>query len=132
MNEPENELLYKNLVFLLQLFNERPYHLAKYLLDNNAFSAKFKKKILDSKKINEHIAEDTDDMLKALYLKDITKMVEYLKSFTEVIVPGKEKTKQNLSEDLNLKLDQYLAEDKFEDAIRIRDYMKKHNIKRIS
>ena len=50
MNQEDKDQLYKNLVILLKMFKNRPYHLAKYLTDNTAFSQEFIKKILESDK----------------------------------------------------------------------------------
>ena len=38
-----NEQLYRNLIAILKLFKNRPYHLAKYLIENDAFTDKFLK-----------------------------------------------------------------------------------------
>ncbi len=35
----------RNLITLLKLFKNRPYHLSKYLLDNSAFNKDFLRKI---------------------------------------------------------------------------------------
>jgi hypothetical protein len=50
--ENEDEL-YHNLVTLLKTFKNRPYHLAKYLIENSALSDEFKKNILSNDKIKE-------------------------------------------------------------------------------
>ena len=44
---------YKNLVSLLNLFKNRPYHLAKYLIDNSALSDKFIKDVLNNNKLSK-------------------------------------------------------------------------------
>ena len=50
MNEFEkDDQLYTNLVTILKLFKNRPYHLAKYLIENKAFDQKFINRIIESK-----------------------------------------------------------------------------------
>ena len=41
----ENEELYRSLVILLKMFKNRPYHLAKYLVENSALTDEFIKKL---------------------------------------------------------------------------------------
>ena len=52
MNIEEDEEFKKNLINLLKLFKDRPYHLAKYLITNSAFNNSFYNKILKSDKLN--------------------------------------------------------------------------------
>ena len=123
-----NEQLYKNLLVILKVFKNRPYHLAKYLIENKAFDDDFIKKIIDSEKINE-ISQDTKSPIRTLYFIDISHMTNYFNSLTD---DEGSMSVNTVTIDLNSKLDKYLKEDKYEDAIRIRDYMNKHNIKRIT
>jgi hypothetical protein len=126
-----NEQLYRNLIAILKLFKNRPYHLAKYLIENNAFDDKFIKKLLESDKLNEIGEEESASLVKAVYFVDITHMTDYFNSFTDEI-QSKKKSNKSITKELNQKLDQCLKEEKYEDAIRIRDYMINHNIQRIS
>ena len=59
------EKIYRNLVRLLKLFQNRPNHLAKYLIDNVAFNDLFLKILLESEKLYD--LENTPPP----YLKDI-------------------------------------------------------------
>ena len=56
-------------------------------------------------------------------------MTDYFNSFTDEI-NSKTKSIKTITKELNLKLDQCLKDEKYEDAIRLRDYMIKHNIPR--
>lgn len=123
-----NEQLYRNLISILKLFKNRPYHLAKYLIENNAFDQSFVKKIIDSDRLNEIDENATDGLVKAVYFIDISQMNEYFNS----IVDGDDKSKVDMSKDINNKLDQCIKDEKFEEAARIRDYMNKNKIKRNS
>jgi len=59
-------------------------------------------------------------------------MTDYFNSLTEETNISKKKSKRSITIELNSKLDQCVREERYEDAIRIRDYMTKHNIKRLS
>jgi hypothetical protein len=126
-----NEQLYRNLIAVLKLFKNRPYHLAKYLIENDAFNDKFVKKLIESDKLNEIGQEEGKALVKAVYFIDITHMTDYFNSFTNEI-KTKSKSIKTITKELNDKLDQCLKEEKYEDAIRIRDYMIKNNIERTS
>jgi len=126
-----NDQLYRNLIAVLKLFKNRPYHLAKYLIENDAFNDKFVKKLIESDKLNEIGQEEGKALVKAVYFIDITHMTDYFNSFTNEI-KTKSKSIKTITKELNDKLDQCLKEEKYEDAIRIRDYMIKNNIERTS
>lgn len=126
-----NEQLYRNLITILKLFKNRPYHLAKYLIENGAFDDKFIKKLLDSNKLNELGKEESKALVKAVYFVDISHMSDFFNSFTSD-KDVKEKTDSEKVKEINHRLDECLRLEKYEDAIRIRDYMTKNNIKRIS
>lgn len=126
-----NEQLYRNLIAILKLFKNRPYHLAKYLIENNAFDDKFIKKLLDSNKLNELGKDESKALVKAVYFVDISHMSDFFNSFT-TDSQFKNKTDEDMIKEINHRLDECLRLEKYEDAIRIRDYMTKNNIKRIS
>ena len=125
-----NEQLYLNLLAILKLFKNRPYHLAKYLIENDALNDSFINKIIDSERLsNLSQVDEGQSVIKTVYFIDISHMNEYFNDLTDK--PTKSKpVKKDMSKDLNFKLDQALKEERYEDAIRIRDYMIKHNIKR--
>ena len=54
-----NENIQKNLITLLKIFKNRPYHLSKYLLDNSAFDNSFLNKIKNSDKLST-LSESND------------------------------------------------------------------------
>ena len=128
----ENEDLYRNLVILLKMFKNRPYHLAKYLIENSAFSPEFIKKVSENGKLTNLSEEDDDKAKQPIYFLDIGKMNDYYSSFTDDIkLLEKGKTPAEIEADFNQKLDKLLFEEKYEDAARVRDYMVKNKIKRI-
>ena len=74
----ENEDLYRNLVILLKMFKNRPFHLAKYLIDNSALKDEFLKKLINNEKLKE-FSQDEDLKSKILFL-DINQMNDYFNS----------------------------------------------------
>jgi organic radical activating enzyme len=119
------EELYRNLVILLKIFKNRPYHLAKYLMSNNAFSLTFIEKIINSNKLNE--MNNQDESL--LNFNDITQMDEYFNSIISDITP-KSKNIDDITNELNDKLFKCLLDENYEEAAKIRDYMSKNGIKK--
>jgi len=110
----------KNLILLLKIFNDRPNHLAKFLIENNSFNEDFISLVINSDKLNS--------------LKDfnVSKMdfsdFEEMKEFFENIIDG-EKSKESLYAKLNSKLFYLISEERFEEAALLRDEMNKRNIK---
>ena len=126
----ENEDLYRNLVILLKMVKNRPFHLAKYLIDNSALKDDFLKKLANNEKLKE-FSQDEDLKSKTLFL-DINQMNDYYNSLTDDIKKiGVAKTPEEIAEALNQKLESLIDEENYEDAARLRDYMFRNNIKRI-
>jgi hypothetical protein len=126
----ENEDLYRNLVILLKMFKNRPFHLAKYLIDNSALKDEFLKKLANNEKLKE-FSQDEDLKSKTLFL-DINQMNDYYNSLTDDIKKiGVAKTPEEIAEALNQKLESLINEENYEDAANLRDYMFRNNIKRI-
>ena len=127
----ENEDLYRNLVILLKMFKNRPYHLAKYLIENSAFSNDFIKKVVENAKLI-NLSEEENQTKQPIYFLDIGKMNDHYSSFTdEIKLLERGKTPMEVEMELNEKLDKLLFDEKYEDAARVRDYMAKNKIKRI-
>ena len=126
----ENEDLYRNLVILLKMFKNRPFHLAKYLIENSALNDDFLSKLSNSEKLKE-FSEDDELKSKNLFL-DINQMNDYYNSLTDDIKKiGVAKTPEEIAQALNQKLESLILEENYEDAARLRDYMFRNNIKRI-
>lgn len=124
----DNEELYRNLVIFLKMFKNRPYHLAKHLIENNALNAEFLTKIKHNARLGEIDDDKGDDSrLPVIYFADINKMNEYYNSLTE---ENKKKSQEQIEHDLNERLEQLIDEEKYEDAARLRDYMTRNKIKR--
>lgn len=124
----ENEDLYRNLVILLKMFKNRPYHLAKYLIENESFTKEFMKKIAENGKLADLGQEDKPKG--PVYFLDIGKMNDYYASLSDTNVPKTTHSPEEVEAYLNAKLDSLIHEEKYEDAARLRDYMAKNKIKR--
>lgn len=118
----EHDKIYHNLVKLLKLFQNRPNHLAKYLIDNMAFNDIFLKLLMESEKLN-----DLEPSNMPIF-KDIEEMNEYYNVFDENY-KSKKRNPSKMKEDLSKKLEECIRLEKYEDAIRIRDYMIKMGFK---
>lgn len=119
-----NEDIYKKLVTLLKLFKNRPYHLAKYLIDNNALSENFINTVLNSSKLEDISNEDL-----LINFNSIEQMEEFYSSLVDLNNLDN-KTPEQISEELNSKLDNLIIDEKYEEAANLRDYMKRKKIKR--
>lgn len=112
------------------MFKNRPFHLAKYLIDNSALKDDFLAKLSNSEKLKE-FSEDDELKSKNLFL-DINQMNDYYNSLTDDIKKiGATKNPEEIAEALNQKLESLIIDEKYEDAARLRDYMFRNNIKRI-
>jgi arginine utilization protein RocB len=116
------EILHKRLLNLIQLFNGRPNHLTKYIIDNKALNDEFINKLINNKSLDE-------TKLLPPHFDSISEMNQYFDSILIEFDPEKE-SKEELARKLNSKLDQLIKNEEYEDAIRIRDYMLSKNIKR--
>lgn len=114
---------YKNLVKFLKFFINRPNHLAKFLIDNNVLDKEFLKKLpnLNSSSMNESEVQTT-------YFTNIDQMNTY---FSKLIENKKNtSSEETLIEELQIELERCILEERYEDAIRIRDYLKKNQQKK--
>ena len=117
----------KNLITLLKLFKNRPYHLAKYLIDNQAFSQEFLDKLRKSDRLNQLQNSDFESQ----YFSNISQMEDFYNSLLEEVSKmSKVKSTKEITEELNKKLNALIIQEKFEEAAQLRDYMLKIRIKR--
>jgi hypothetical protein len=128
----KNEELNKSLVILLKMFKNRPYHLAKYLIENSALNNEFINKITKSDKLKK-ISDDSDKSIVPVYFVNISQMNDFYDSFIDDMNQiSKEKSLEEVTKDINQKLDTLIKSEKFEEAARVRDYMMKSGIKRLN
>jgi excinuclease UvrABC helicase subunit UvrB len=121
-----NEELNEHLANFLKMFKNRPYHLAKYLIDNSALNKSFLNKIVKSGKLNTETPQVTPEVP----IKDISEMEDYYNSILDPIKIGN-KTVEEITKETNDKMDELIKNEKFEEAAKLRDYMNKKSIKRI-
>jgi hypothetical protein len=133
----ENEELYRSLVILLKMFKNRPYHLAKYLVENSALTEEFIRKLKNSDRLKELNEDEKSSEQKLLpvpvpvYFVDISQMENFYNSFVDDIQQlSKQKGIEEVTKELNKKLDELIIKEKYEEAARVRDYMMRNNIKR--
>lgn len=131
----ENDELYRSLVIILKMFKNRPYHLAKYLVENSALTDDFIKKIKNSDRLKDFVDDDKGsehNLLPApVYFLDISQMENFYNSFVDDVQQlSKEKNIEEITKDLNYKLDELIKNEKYEEAARVRDYMIRNNIRR--
>ncbi len=107
---------YNKLVLFLKLFNERPYHLAKYLIDKSIVTENFKNRLLNS---------DLEEMSNTKPFRDIKEMEDFYNS----IISDNDQTIIEIEKSLNFKLGKLIEEEDYEGAADLRDYMIKKNIK---
>lgn len=124
MDKDENTQ--KNLISLLKLFKNRPYHLSKYLLDNNALTKDFLNKISKSDRLS-----DISDNQLPQFFQNLNQMEDFYNSLLEERIQSPlKKNKQQLSLELNDRLNKFIVEEKYEEAAALRDFMLKNGIKK--
>jgi hypothetical protein len=119
----EKDKFKKNLISFLTLFKNRPNHLAKYFIENNAFSDTFMKKIMDSQSLNDG-ADDSN-----IYFLNISDMNRYFSAILKKM--GIDKSSEEITKEINERLDLLISEENYEEAILVREYMVQNNILRI-
>ncbi len=119
----------KNLVCFLRLFQNRPFHLAKYLSDNDCFRDDFIKNITESKKLGDLSQKYDLGELPNVYFMNFKEMLKFFENISQDYkIEGMDNEK--VQEELNSKLNEFIKLEKYEDAIKIRDFMIQNNIKR--
>jgi hypothetical protein len=121
-----NDELNEHLANFLKMFKNRPYHLAKYLIDNSAFNKSFINKIVKSGKLNTEGSRTNPE----IPLTSISEMDDYYNSILDPIKIGN-KTLEEITKEINDKMNELIKNEKFEEAAKLRDYMTKKSIKRI-
>ena len=117
-----------NLLLIFKIFKNRPFHLYHFLVDNDAFSPEFLKKVKENKKLSKL---DIDTFDKNLHFNKISEMKEYFNSLVEDFSIIKvSKNKEDLEIELNKQLKNAIDKEDYEEAAIIRDYMIRNNINR--
>ena len=121
---------YQNLLIVLKLFQNRPHHLSKFLIENNALNPEFLDKITDSDRLSDMAENGIKDNY--LHFNSISEMKDYYKSLIDDLENLKrKKTKEELEIEVNRKLIIAIEREDYDSASRIRDYMRLNNINKI-
>jgi hypothetical protein len=117
----------KNLIALLKIFKNRPYHLAKYLHEHDAFTDGFISKLKNSAKLSNF----SDENYINDYFSNISQMEDFYHSLLDEINEKTiKKDKAKFTIELNTKLNKLIDEEKYEEAAALRDFMIKNGIKK--
>jgi len=109
----------RNLVLLFKIFNDRPHHLAKFLIENNSMTPEFINLVLNSTNLN-----DANFDINKIDFNDFGEMNTFFKDLID-----QKKGKSHLAKELNKQLFELVSKEMFEEAAELRDYMIKKNIK---
>jgi excinuclease UvrABC helicase subunit UvrB len=104
-----------NLIKLFKLYNNRPNHLIKYLMEKNAFRESFLKSLIKIKNFKENKPED-------FVFTSIDEMNDYFDVFNDDEI---KKDKIKTIEELELKKQEYISNENYIEAANIRDYIEK-------
>lgn len=118
---------HSNLINLFKLFKNRPNHLVRFLLDNDALNDKFIKRVKNNLKLSEDIQES--DLNKSF--DSIDDMKDHFSLFiNDIEISKKKKSKDEIIEELIIKIKDAVESENYEEAARIRDYMIRNNLKK--
>jgi len=126
----EEESQYKKFIIFLEMFQNRPHHLARFLLENNILTVDFLKKLSDNTTLNQ--ITDVNKMKEEIYFKNIAEMKKYYKS---IIYPIEDErgnmSKKEWAIEVNTRLYEAIERENYEEASRLRDYMIRYNIRKL-
>lgn len=113
---------YKNLLVLIRMFKNRPNHLSKFLIENNALTKEFLDRIEISDKLsNANLSKTGED---SYYFTNITEMKAYYSSLIDDLELVKtKKSREDLKKYLTEGLETAILNEDFEEASRIRDFI---------
>lgn len=118
---------HSNLIKLFKLFKNRPNHLVRFLLDNDALNDKFVKNVRNNLKLSKDIQES--DLNKSF--DSIDDLKDHFSLFVnDIETSKKKKSKNEIIEELNFKIKDAVDNENYEEAARIRDYMIRNNLKK--
>ena len=111
-----------NLVMILKMFNDRPNHLANFLLENKALTKDFLKKISDSQKLDNIKKVDNGPYTEEIFFKNLEEMKKY---YNELLHEIKSRTTSEKLQEIDFKISKAVSEENYEEAVRLRDLKRK-------
>lgn len=125
----DKDKLYRNLTILLKIFRNRPNHLAKYLIENEAFKEDFIKKILASDKLNKLNQDSVEEIFMDTFEEEYFATFEEMDAFyLDLLEKSSTRDTLKVEEEFNQKLKNHLQKEEYELAAKIRDYMIRNKI----
>jgi hypothetical protein len=125
----EKERFEKNLTTLLKLFQGRPLHLSKYFIENNSFNQEFIDNVIESKKLDELSNKYVQGDIPTIFFLNYKEMLRFFENISNEL-NFDNLNSDRVGQELNTKLDELIKSEKYEEAIKIRDFMIQNNIKR--
>ena len=119
----------KNLISFLRLFQNRPLHLAKYLIEKNCLSSDFIENVSQSKKLDDLTEKYEYSEIPTIYFSNFKEMLKFFENISNQY-NLEDITSEKVQKELNDKLDHLIKTEQFEEAIKIRDFMIQNNLKR--
>lgn len=113
-----------NLLKLLEMFKSKPHHLFHFLMENNAFSDDFLKKVENNEILNNI---DDEDIEGGIHFNSISEMRNYYNSLVDNL--KKFEDYEDLSS-LMIRLDEAVKSENYEEASSLRDYIRKIKLKK--
>lgn len=117
--------LYKNLVNLLKVFQNKPNQLAKFLCESDGLTKNFQNKIKNSSHLQK-----LDELDLVPHFSTIDDLNDYYNSILTGVSENNSKNRDDLHKELLNKIQVAIDAENYEEAARIRDYMIKNNFKR--
>lgn len=125
----DKERFEKNLTTLLRLFQNRPLHLTKYFIENNSFNQEFMNNVIKSKKLEELSTKYAQGDIPTIFFLNYKEMLKFFENISNEL-NFDNFNDEKVGQELNMKLDELIKSEKYEEAIKIRDFMIQNNIKR--
>jgi len=108
-----------NLVMILKIFENQPHNLAQFLVENQALTTSFRRKLKDSQALSKMSKQGFD--FEDLYFSNI----EEMKIYYESLLDHEDNNLEELVQEIQEKLKTALFYEDYEAAIRYRDHLKK-------
>lgn len=117
--EKFNQSEIANLVMILKIFDGQPHNLVQFLIENNAITPSFRKKLKDSQSLSR--MSKNGFSFEELNFSNI----EEMKAYYESLLNDENGVLEDMIVEIQEKLKNSLLYEDYESAIRYRDHLKK-------